>query len=248
MTSQAWNPELYEGRFSFVWNLGAGLIDLLDPQPGERILDLGCGTGQLTQEIAAHGALVTGLDAAPAMVAQARINYPRLPFLLADACRFQLPEPVDAVFSNAVLHWVRDPEAAIAQVRAALRPGGRFVAEFGGKHNTETLLAAVAAETGSAAHPWYYPSLAEYAALLERHGFRVTHAFQFDRDTPLEGERGLLDWFGMFGDALFPGCTPREREAVTARIAARLRPQLYRDGQWFVDYKRLRIRATREPA
>jgi trans-aconitate methyltransferase len=241
-----WDTELYEGRFSFVWNMGAGLIDLLAPEPGERILDLGCGTGHLSGQIAGRGAEVIGIDGDPAMVAQARINYPKLTFMLADARRFTLPQPVDAVFSNAVLHWMREPEQPIRQIREALLPGGRFVAELGGKGNTDTLLQAVRAETGVSETPWYFPSLGEYSTLLEQHGFSVTHAFHFHRDTPLEGERGIEEWLDMFGQQLLAPVPREERPAVKRRIADRARPALYRDGRWQLDYKRLRIRAVRE--
>jgi trans-aconitate methyltransferase len=240
-SSPQWDPERYESRFSFVWNRGAGLLDLLDPKPGERILDLGCGTGQLTYQIAERGASVIGLDSAPAMIAQARMNYPVLRFMLADGSDFTLPERVDAVFSNAALHWMTKPAEVADCIRRALRPGGRFVAEFGGKGNVASIVEAVLAEVPDARIPWYYPSLGEYATLLELHGFRVTQAYHFDRPTPLEGERGMEDWLEMFGGALLAGVPALARNALVARIVERLRPTLFRDGVWFADYVRLRI-------
>lgn len=240
-----WNAELYEGRFSFVWNYGSDLITLLEPQAGERIVDLGCGTGHLTQKIADAGVTVVGIDSAPEMIAQARINFPNLKFQLADATAFEVAEPVDAVFSNAVLHWVTPPQDAIVRIRTALQKGGRFVAEFGGQNNTQRMLAALQQETGLATCPWYFPSVGEYTSLLELHGFRVTHAFHFDRETALEGENGMHDWLEMFGDRLFAGCTPRERADTIRRVAERLRPTQYRDGGWWMDYKRLRVRAQK---
>ena len=240
-----WDPERYQSRFSFVWHRGADLIDLLDPKPGETVLDIGCGTGQLTFQIAERGATATGLDSAPAIVAQARINYPSLKFMLADASDFAIPEPVDAVFSNAVLHWIMKPQAVAACVRRALKPGGRFVAEFGGRNNVSTILDGVRAEVFGAISPWYYPSLGEYATLLESQGFRVTHAFHFDRPTPLEGARGMHDWLEAFGSDLLAAVPAPQRDAVRDRIVERLRPTLFRDGVWFVDYVRLRISAYR---
>lgn len=238
-----WEPERYESRYSFVWNRSAGLLELLDPKPGERILDIGCGTGQLTSQIAQRGASVIGLDSAPPMVAQARINYPQLQFMLADGSDFSLPEPVDAVFSNAALHWMTEPGRVAACVRRALKPGGRFVAEFGGKNNVSAIVAAVLAEVPDARNPWYYPSLGEYATLLEAHAFRVAHAFYFDRPTPLEGARGIEDWLEMFGSVLLSPVSPAARNATVARIVERLRPELYKDGVWYADYVRLRIAA-----
>ena len=242
----SWDVERYEAGYSFVWNYGAGLIDLLAPQPGERILDLGCGAGQLTREIAGRGAVVIGLDSSASMIAQARINYPDLEFVLADATNFCLDEPVDAIFSNAVLHWVKDAGAAVECVRRALRPGGRFVAEFGGKGNTREVLRVVEDVLGADRSPWYYPSVGEYATLLESKGFRVTQAFHFDRPTELTASDGIAGWFEMFGGPLFQGLDAAARRESLNRIVERLRPALYRDGKWFVDYRRLRIVAVRE--
>jgi trans-aconitate methyltransferase len=241
--SEQWDPERYESRFGFVWNYGAGLVDLLAPRAGESILDLGCGTGQLTQKIAESGAEVTGLDSAPAMVAQARMNYPSLRFVLADGADFNLLEPVDAVFSNAALHWMTRPDAVVACVRRAIKPGGRFVAEFGGRGNIAAIVSAILAEVPDAKSPWYYPSLGEDAALLERHGFRVLEAYHFDRPTKLEGERGMHDWLAMFGGPMLAGVGAGERPRAVDRIVERLRPALFRDGAWYADYVRLRIRA-----
>ena len=245
MAAKHWDTELYESRFAFVWNFGAGLVDFLDPQSGERILDVGCGTGHLSWQIAERGALVTGLDADAAMVAQARINYPKVSFLLTDAASFTLPEPVDAVFSNAALHWVKDAEGAVASMWNALAPGGRLVAEFGGRGNAASVVEAARAETGIDGTPWFFPSLGAYASMLERRGFRVTHGFEIDRDTPLEGEHGMSDWLEMFGGPLLAAVPESERRGVADRIVERLRPTQWREGRWWVDYKRLRIRATR---
>ena len=240
-----WDAGLYDGSFAFVWKHGGAMIDLLDPTVGMTVLDLGCGTGHLSHEIAQRGATVIGIDSSPAMVAQARINYPALKFMLADASGFTLPDAVDAVFSNAALHWVLKAEEAVRCVRAALKPGGRFVAEFGGKHNITAILAAVHAETG-AENPWYFPSLGEYATLLEANRFRVVQASHFARPTKLEGARGMEDWLEMFGSGLLSQVDPKTRDAVVARIVDRLRPVLYRDGEWFADYVRLRIVAVAE--
>ncbi len=134
-----WNAELYTNKHAFVFQYGTGLIDLLNPRPGERILDAGCGTGELTQQIAERGVSVMGLDAAGPMIAKATEQFPSLPFQVADITTVDLPERFDAIFSNAVLHWVTDYEAAIRQLKKHLKPGGRLVVEFGGKDNVKQI-------------------------------------------------------------------------------------------------------------
>jgi trans-aconitate methyltransferase len=245
----AWSPEQYQQGFSFVWRYGEELVNLLAPKPGERILDMGCGTGQLTAEIAKSGAEVMGIDSSPEMISQAESNYPALRFELADATRFRTPEPFDAVFSNAALHWIKDAGAAVATTAAALKPGGRFVAEFGGKGNVRTLveaLTAVCNEIGGGsrvdANPWYFPSLAEYATLLEADGLEVTSGVLFDRPTLLEGgTAGLRNWMEMFLKAALQTMPASARSEFLERLERRLAPALFRDGHWIMDYRRLRV-------
>jgi len=250
VSTSAWDAALYQDQHSFVWRYGANLLELLDPQPGERILDIGCGTGQLTQEIARRGALVTGLDSSAEMLADARKQFPQLTFVLADAARFDFPEPFDAVFSNACLHWIKQKhaEGSVASIAAALRPGGRFVAEFGGHGNIAIVQAALRKVLGTGADdrsPWYFPSIGDYAPLLERHGLEVGNASLFDRPTPLEGEDGLDHWLRMFGQTYLRPLSPEHADHVVHQLVEELRPALYRNGIWTVDYRRIRIVASR---
>lgn len=242
----AWDARLYDDRHGFVWQHGASLVELLAPRPGERVLDLGCGTGHLTAQIAEAGAEVVGLDSDPVMLAKARAAYPHLTFVQADARDFTVPGPFDAVFSNAVLHWARPPEAVVRCVWRALRPGGRFVAEFGGHRNIRALTTAIETalrECGlSAALPdWYYPSIGAYAGLLETHGFEVVSAWLFDRPTPLAGESGLRDWVAMFCPNVLAAIPPEQREPFFRRLEAVARPGLFWNGNWVADYRRLRV-------
>jgi trans-aconitate methyltransferase len=250
VTPQTWDARLYDDKHAFVWKHGAALVELLAPKPGERVLDLGCGTGHLTAQIAIARAEVVGIDSDPAMVAAARVAHPGIQFAAADARDFHFAEPFDAVFSNAVLHWVRPPEAVVSCVANALRSGGRFVAEFGGHGNVRVLEAAMldaaqhcgANVTGPL---WYFPSVGEYAGLLEAHGLGVGFAALFDRPTPLEGETGLRNWVTMFGQAVL-AAVPKERRDEFFRRAEKIaRPDLFRDGVWVADYRRLRIAARR---
>jgi len=247
-----WNSALYDAKHSFVWKLAEGVLELLDVKSGERILDLGCGTGHLAAKIAEAGAQVVGVDRSPEMIRQTCEKYPALRFEVMDARELALGGVFDAVFSNATLHWIKEPERVITGIGRLLRPGGRFVAEFGGKGNTNELVKALDRSwkklglPGPSPHPWYYPSVAEYAGLLEKSGFEVTYATLFDRPTPLDdGERGLRNWLEMFGASFTEGLPDTKRGRLKEEIEEQLRPILFRDGHWVMDYRRLRIVAKR---
>ena len=247
-----WNAGLYDDKHSFVWKMAAGLLELLEAKAGERILDLGCGTGHLTEQIAASGAEVVGVDRSSDMIRQAKEEYPALQFEVMDAREIAFAELFDAVFSNATLHWIKEPEKVIARIAAVLRPRGRFVAEFGGKGNVGALMTAVEQAwrkvgiSGPTPDPWYYPSIAEYAGLLEKHRLEVTYAILFDRPTPLEdGERGLRNWLNMFGGSFLGQLSADQREATVAAIEQEARSALWRESQWVMDYRRLRIIAKK---
>jgi trans-aconitate methyltransferase len=250
-TQPGWNPNLYDAKHAFVWKYGAELITLLAPQNGERILDIGCGTGHLTAQIASSGARVLGIDRSPEMVSAARDAYPHLQFEVADARDLRFDDEFAAVFSNATLHWILEPELVVRNVCRALRLGGRFVAEFGGKGNIQKMVNAfnrVLAEMPGAAlgeiNSWYYPSVSEYASLLEKNGLEVRFVTLFDRPTPLEdGEAGMRNWITMFGPDFLQKLPAEERDRLFRRVEELLRPDLFRDGQWWADYRRLRFSA-----
>lgn len=315
-----WNAAEYDAKHAFVYEKAKGLVELLAPKAGERILDLGCGTGALTAEIAARGAEVLGVDRSEEMIAQARKKFPGLRFEVMDArelrfgadaagarsekqippegsrdsqsslvtaarkssagipfdvapfealleARERLRLPVnkqskqgkgddrlglfDAVFSNAVLHWIPEADEVIAGVAHALRPGGRFVAEFGGKGNIQKLvaafhraLAALDLRPPEAVGPWFYPSVAEYAGMLEKHGLEVREASLFDRPTVLEeGERGLENWIRVFRKTFVEKMGEADASRWIREVERQCRGELFRDGSWVLDYRRLRIAA-----
>ena len=251
--AKTWDSDLYQSSHSYVWQYGRDLLALLDPKPGERILDAGCGTGQLAAEIARAGAEVVGVDASTEMIAGARKNYPEVRLEVADATALTFTEEFDAVLSNAALHWIRDQSAAIASIYRALKPGGRFVFEMGGHGNLrDTLEAGCAAlrSLGVVAPeqriPWYFPSIGQYAALLESHGFELRFATLFDRPTALtDGENGLTAWIKMFGNFALSAVPVDRHEELIRQWEQFGRAKLYRDGGWTLDYRRLRMLAVK---
>jgi trans-aconitate methyltransferase len=250
--TQSWDADRYEESGRFVHEAAADLIEQLDPRPGERILDLGCGTGHLTAEIADRGATPVGVDSDPEMLATAREQHPGIEFRVGDIREVRFDEPFDAVFSNAAFHWVPEAARAAATVAAALKPGGRFVTEFGGEGNVEQIVTAVRAAVSAAGyddpgHPWYFPSIGEYATLLEARGIELRAARLFDRPIKMDGgERGLREWLAMFGDPMLAAVPESERESVLADVERRLRPALFDpdDRTWTIDYRRIRVRAV----
>ena len=242
-----WDTSLYEQKHAFVYEYGKGLIPILQPQPGELILDLGCGTGHLTQTIAESGAHVIGLDSSVSMIETAQSTYPQLEFLVADAKDFSFVTPFDAIFSNATLHWIMEAEQVAHCIAASLKPGGRFVAEFGGKGCVATITTAIQQSFRELLHRevdfgWYFPCIGEYTSLLEKHDLDVRSALLFERPTQLEdGKMGLRNWIQMFGDRVFHNVPEDVKQQILERTEEKTRDRLFDNGQWVADYTRLRI-------
>ncbi|HZG14517.1 MAG TPA: methyltransferase domain-containing protein [Candidatus Bathyarchaeia archaeon] len=243
-----WDATTYDNKLSFVSELGKNILELLNVQKGEKVLDLGCGTGDLAHSIHDHGAIVSGIDFSEAMIQQARQKYPALSFDVADAQTYRTSEQYDAVFSNAALHWMKQPEKAIETTWLALRAGGRFVAEFGGKGNIQSVYQAIVhyfARRGmdaAARNPWFFPTIGEYGHLLEQQGFRITYARHFDRPILLAGgEQSIIHWLNIFAAPFFTDWSDQDKSQAMEEIAADLETSLYKDGQWIVDYSRIQI-------
>ncbi|HTW62293.1 MAG TPA: methyltransferase domain-containing protein [Terracidiphilus sp.] len=248
--AQSWDPETYGRNGAFVHQLAGGVLEWLNSRPGERILDLGCGDGQLTLRLAASGAQVTGADLSPEMAAAARARGVDAQVANAEALPFE-DASFDAVFSNAALHWVRDQDAMLAEVRRVLRPGGRFVAEMGGHGNIAAIrvaFIAALARHGQASREDgvnYYPTPESYTRRLERAGFRVERIALIPRPTPL-GEGGIATWLRTFRKGVIDSLPVSLQETVIDDTAELLSTALRdEDGNWTTDYVRLRFVAVK---
>ena len=243
-----WDSDTYLTNAAYVPALGAAVFELLNPAPGERILDVGCGEGSLTARIAAAGATVVGIDSSREMVAAAKNR--GIDARVIDAQQLPFDREFDAVFSNAALHWVRDHDAVLAGVHRALKPGGRFVAEFGGHGNIAAIQVAI--RSVLARHGWdagihrYYATPAEYTARVQRHGFAVREMALIPRPTPLP--TGIRGWLETFERATLDCIPPNERQAFVNDVEELLRPEVCDSyGNWTAHYVRLRLAAIANP-
>jgi len=242
-----WNPDAYARHTSFVWKLATPLLEMLEPRPGERILDAGCGDGSLAAMLKERGVEVIGIDQSPEMVAKSRRK--GVEAVVGSVTDLPWRDTFDAVLSNALLHWVPEAEAAARSIAASLRPGGRFVAEFGGAGNVANLLRAMEEtfaahrEFGPFVNPWYFPTPEAYRRILEAAGFRVESIELIPRPTPMEDPGA---WLEIFADGITAALSADQRECFRQEVLRRLRPTNYREGSgWIIDYVRLRLKAVK---
>jgi len=246
MSSQHWDPDRYARNARFVSDLGAPVVELLAPQPGERILDLGCGDGVLTAHLASLGCRVVGVDGSSDQIGAARQL--GVDARVVDGHELPFHEEFDAVFSNAALHWMKRPDPVIAGVRRALQPGGRFVAEFGGHGCVAHIVAALAVALRdygidiATVNPWYFPTVEDYRSRLEKHGFTVASIALIPRPTPLPGD--VTGWLETFCESFIAAVPAQDRSPFIDKVREALRPILCDEqGQWTADYVRLRFAA-----
>lgn len=251
MAQNTWDAQLYDSKHNFVTNYGNSVVELLNPQPHETILDLGCGSGDLTANIATKTTKAVGIDFSYEMIARAKSNHVGIEFIQHNAEEvLPFDYQFDAIFSNAALHWMINANAVAKNMAQALKPNGRLVLEMGGKGNIETIIKAIS----SAANNYdihnlpifnFFPSIAEYSTILEQHGFKVTYAWLFERPTLLDGEDGLRNWIKMFRNDMFNLIPITEQENFLKLSEEFARAKLYQNNQWIADYVRLRMIAIK---
>lgn len=243
-----WDEENYTENFQFVHKYGESLISLVTVEPGSFVVDLGCGNGALTQKLAEKYE-VLGIDASPDMLAKAKELHPDLDFVRADACDFALEKKADAIFSNAVFHWIENQDKLVENIAANLKSGGELVFEFGGKGCADTVHKALEQSFDKYGYEYRldfnFRSIGEFAPILEKHGFRVELARLYDRPTAQVGENGLQNWIEMFVTTAFDGVAGKDKENIIKDAVAICRPSLYKDGIWYVDYVRLLMKAVK---
>ena len=248
MTVQTWDPDRYAQHARFVSDLGMPVVELLAPKPAERILDLGCGDGALTEKLVALGCAVVGVDASVAQVEAAKRR--GLDARAIDGNALPFVAEFDAVFSNAALHWMKQADMPIAGAWRALVAGGRFVAELGGHGCVERIRQALYAALarrgvdGDTVNPWYFPTVEEYGARLAAQGFAVRYIALIPRPTPLPGD--VVGWLETFAQSFTAALPLPERQPFLEEVRDALAPALCdASGQWSADYVRLRFAADK---
>ena len=245
-----WDSDNYAKDFSFVHEYGKSVLNWVDEGSGVAV-DLGCGTGELTKELAKKGYDVIGVDASAEMLEKARKAFPEIKFTQSDALIFSLEKKASVIFSNAVFHWIdSDKQDALARnISEQLISGGFLVTEFGGYGCAEAVHSAL--ETcfmrRSFTYPrtFYFPTIGEYAQILERNGFQVRYALLFERPTEQKSKHGVKDWIRMFIKKPFEGMDETTKEEILDEVEEMLESKLYKNGKWFIDYVRIRVKAMK---
>ncbi len=252
MPAIKWNADLYNDKHSFVSKYGEDVLGWLHPQKGENILDVGCGTGTLTEKISEAGAIVTGIDASEEMVNKAKQSFPDIKFFVKDATDFSFENSFDAAFSNATFHWIKEQSKVLQCIYNNLNQGGRLVYEMGAKHNVESIHDAIKKvlkkkgwKENTTIELNYFSSAAEQSVMLEKTGFTISNIIQFERPTELIAEDGMNNWIIQFASAFFKNIPDEEVQNIIDEAVESLKESNYKNGKWYADYIRLRVKAVK---
>jgi trans-aconitate methyltransferase len=240
-----WDSALYDTKHSFVAQYGLGLLEFVPQDENQRILDIGCGTGVLTAELAKHCVYVLGIDSSADMIEKARAQYPALDFKFMNALELPFEHEWDVVFSNAVFHWIIDHDLLLNKIRHSLKSSGVLVCEFGAQGNIQIIEDAFSAalqEFGQTYHSkWNFPSVEAFSAMLEKNGFSIERVYAYDRPTPLkDGEQGLRNWVRQFFAAELEKLNAAEQDKILQKVQSSVKAQLWNGQEWTADYIRLR--------
>jgi trans-aconitate methyltransferase len=245
-----WNSKLYDNKHSFVAEYGKSMIDLVNVEEDQKILDLGCGTGIITNELAKEGATVIGIDSSIDMIKKAKSNYPNLNFQVGDATNLCFQNYFDTIFSNAVFHWIPNQKKLLCSIYNSLKDNGKLICEFGAKNNVfqiQTAFEKALKQKGySYSSEFYFPSKDEYKLLLEETGFEIQHIIEYDRPTPLyDGEKGLRNWVCQFFASYLSNIPYEETEQILFETEKFCKNSIWKDNQWIADYRRIQIIALK---
>lgn len=243
-----WNADNYTDNFQFVHRYGEDVLTLLSVPENSFVVDLGCGNGALSEKLA-EKYKVLGIDASEKMLEKAKVLHPDLEFMKADAVNFRLPQKADAIFSNAVFHWISNQKALVKNLSENIKSGGELVFEFGGKCCAEIVHSALKTSFEIRGKKYRngfkFRSIGEFAPLLEKNGFVVEYATLYDRPTEQKGEDGLQNWINMFVTSAFRGINKEQSRQIINDAVELCRPDLYVNGKWYVDYVRICMKARK---
>ena len=251
MTTNNWNVDIYKSSHSFVTSNGNNILELMNPQPNEVIIDLGCGNGELTNKIAKSALRVIGLDISPDMINEAKQNFPNITFIQHNGeDLFPLTEQADAVFSNASLNWMINAESVAKNIALCLKPGGRFVFEMAGVGHLAEIMNAldtVIKKLNLINIPElnYFPNISEYSGILELNGFQVKFAHVFPREIILKGNDGLRNWIKTFRNYVLNYLAPEDQDVFIKQVEDICKPMLFKNNNWHINSVRLRMVAIK---
>ena len=241
-----WNAALYDKKHNFVAEYGKGLLQYIPEKPEQRILDLGCGTGILTAQLAEICSYVLGVDSSQDMIEKATEQYKKIDFRVCDALELPFEKEWDIVFSNAVFHWINDHNKLLQNIYKVLKPNGLLICEFGAYGNIakiENAFASVLKELGYDYHPKFnFPTAESFGKLLTANHFFIDTIYDYDRPTPLkDSEKGLSNWIKQFFAVDLASFSEKEQDTIFHKVEELLKPTLWNGKEWIADYRRLRV-------